>query len=181
MKFKKFHSAFHPNFRFQLSQQQPEIKNSQVIKCIWSPWILMLLLRVWIYEFVRNDIARVFCSMKKTCGRVGRQRGWGEKNFNRLSPCFFLFKGSYFFKHCNFYVEHMLIKLENNVWRYCFSTRILKVTRYYYLYITYLILISKYSIADEIFLSTCGTRNEKDMQIELIIQASLKRVIFKNQ
>ena len=108
LKFKKFfHSAFHPNFRFQLSQQQPEIKNSQVIKCIWNPWILMLLLRVWIYEFVRNDIARVFCSMKKTCGRVGRQRGWGEKNFNRLSPCFFLFKGSYFFKHCYFYVEHM--------------------------------------------------------------------------
>ena len=89
LKFKKFHSAFHPNFRFQLSQQQPEIKNSQVIKCIWNPWILMLLLRIWIYEFVRNDIARVFCSMKKTCGRVGRQRGWGEKNFNRLSPCFF--------------------------------------------------------------------------------------------
>ena len=134
LKFKKFHSAFHPNFRFQLSQQLPEIKNSQVIKCIWSPWILMLLLRVWIYEFVRNDIARVFCCMKKTCGRVGRQRGWGEKNFNRLSPCFFLFKGSYFFKHCNFYVEHMLIKLENNVWRYCFSTRILKVTRYYCLF-----------------------------------------------
>ena len=92
LKFKKFHSAFHPNFRFQLSQQQPEIKNSQVIKCIWSPWILMLLLRVWIYEFVRNDIARVFCCMKKTCGRVGRQRGWGEKNFNRLSPCFFCLK-----------------------------------------------------------------------------------------
>ena len=143
----------------------------------------MLLLRVWIYEFVRNDIARVFCSMKKTCGRVGRQRGWGEKNFNRLSPCFFvLFKGSYFFKHFNFYVEHMLIKLENNVWRYCFSTRILKVTRYYYLYITYLILISKYSIADEIFFfSTCGTSSEKNMQIKLAIQASLKRVIFKNQ
>ena len=37
-----FHSAFHPNFRFQLSQQQPEIKNSQVIKCIWNPWILTL-------------------------------------------------------------------------------------------------------------------------------------------